>query len=279
MASNVPRQPEKISADCPHCGFSQLESAIAKTTFCRKCGQHYSIERLLAKEAASLKAPSFFERLTKAVGGEKERTIQCHSCGHRQVVSTSAQSSLCPGCGSYIDLRDFKIDGAFGRSIQTQGEVKITAKGDLTSAHIGCGSARIEGKVRGHIVCTGEVSVKIQGKLAGTIDTEKLTIEKKCDVEFVRPVKARAVAIVGKALAVMHCDGCVTVEKGGILGGTIYAKAVNFEHGGIFIGQLRIGQMELDLLDTAGVPADVAEDDADDLLPRVPARPATARRA
>ena len=85
MASNTPKNTEKISADCPHCGFSQLESAFAKSTFCRKCGQHYSIERVLSKEAASLKEPGFFARLTKAVSGEKERTIHCHSCGHRQI--------------------------------------------------------------------------------------------------------------------------------------------------------------------------------------------------
>ena len=41
-------QPEKISADCPHCGYSQLESALAKSTICRQCSQYFSIEKLLA---------------------------------------------------------------------------------------------------------------------------------------------------------------------------------------------------------------------------------------
>ena len=50
-------------ADCPHCGFSQLESAYAKSTICKKCSQHFSIEKLLAKEVSSLKAPSLFEKL------------------------------------------------------------------------------------------------------------------------------------------------------------------------------------------------------------------------
>ena len=57
---NTPKQPEKINADCPHCGFSQLESAYAKSTFCRKCGQHYSIEKLLAREASTSEKADLF---------------------------------------------------------------------------------------------------------------------------------------------------------------------------------------------------------------------------
>ena len=90
---NKPRQSEKISADCPHCGFSQLESAYAKSTFCRKCGQHYSIEKLLAREAVSLKTPGFSDKLTKLIVGEPIRDVTCFSCGHRQTVSASAQST------------------------------------------------------------------------------------------------------------------------------------------------------------------------------------------
>jgi hypothetical protein len=73
VASNVPKQPEKISADCPHCGFSQLESAYAKSTFCRKCGEHFSIEKVLLKEATSLKGPSFFDKISRLISGEKIR--------------------------------------------------------------------------------------------------------------------------------------------------------------------------------------------------------------
>ena len=89
---NTPKRLEKINADCPHCGFSQLESAFAKSTFCRKCGQHYDIEKLLAKEATSLKEPSFFDRISKLVSGEKIRDVCCFSCNHRQKVSSAAQS-------------------------------------------------------------------------------------------------------------------------------------------------------------------------------------------
>ena len=245
MASNTPKQAEKVSADCPHCGFSQLESAFAKSTFCRKCGQHYSIEKLLAKEVASLKGPSIFDRLSKMVAGEKVRDICCFSCGHRQQVSSAAQSSICPQCSSYVDVRDFKIAGPFGRSIQTQGEVVISAKADVTSAKIACAAAVIEGKLRGLLVCTGAARVKIQGKFLGNIEAHLLVIEKKADVEFVRVVKAQGVEIHGKVSANITCDGGVTIAAGGALEGTVHARSINVEKGGIFSGELFIGQEEL----------------------------------
>ena len=252
MASNTPKQAEKVSADCPHCGFSQLESAFAKSTFCRKCGQHYSIEKLLAKEVASLKGPSLFSKLSKLVAGEKIRDICCFSCGHRQQVSSAAQSSICPQCSSYVDLRDFKIAGPFGRSIQTQGEVALSAKADVTSAKIACGSALIEGRLRGLLVCTGAARVKLQGKFLGNIEAHHLIIEKKANVEFVREVKAQAVEIHGRVAANIMCDGCVTIASGGALEGVVHARSINVEKGGFFTGELFIGQEELAQADLPG---------------------------
>jgi cytoskeletal protein CcmA (bactofilin family)/predicted RNA-binding Zn-ribbon protein involved in translation (DUF1610 family) len=244
VASNVPKQTEKISADCPHCGFSQLESTHAKSTFCRKCGEHYSIEKLLNKEVESVKGPSFFDKLSKFISGEKIRQARCFSCGHQQQVSSAAQSSLCPSCGSYIDLRDLRIAGSYGRSIQTQGDVHITSKGDVSNARVGCGSALIEGTLRGTLVCTGTARVKLKGKVLGTLEAHQLVIDRKSDVEFARPIKAHTVEINGRVSARVMCETGVTINKGGVLEGTVYARAINVEKGGIFSGELFIGQKE-----------------------------------
>lgn len=246
-SSNTPKQPEKISADCPHCGFSQLESAFAKSTFCRKCGEHFSIEKLLLKETESLKGPSIFDKISKLVSREKIRDVACFSCHARQEVSTEAQSTSCPQCGSYIDLRDFRIAGPFGRSIQTQGEVIITPKGDVAAARIACGSALIEGKLKGTLFCTGIARVKLHGRFLGGIEVKKLVVEKNSDVEFTRPIKVGAIDINGKVSGKIVCDGCVTINKGGTLQGTVHARAINFEKGGTFSGELFIGQPESEM--------------------------------
>lgn len=239
---NKPRQAEKISADCPHCGFTQLESAYAKSTFCRKCGQHYSIEKLLAKEAVSLKGPGFFEKLTKLVTRETYRDVACFSCAHKQTVSSAAQSSLCPQCGSYIDLRDFKIGGPFGRSIQTQGEVHILPKGECSAAKVACNSAYIEGKLRGTLFATHEIRVRTREKIFGSIETRLLVVEKKCECECLRPIKVQTAEISGHISARLFCDGQVKILKGGVLEGTLYARSIVVEKGGIFSGELFIGQ-------------------------------------
>jgi cytoskeletal protein CcmA (bactofilin family) len=41
------------------------------------------------------------------------------------------------------------------------------------------------------------------------------------------------------------CEGCVTIAKGGSLEGVVYAKAINVDKGGIFSGELFIGQQEM----------------------------------
>ncbi len=153
----------------------------------------------------------------------------------------------CPQCGSYIDLRDFKIAGPFGRSIQTQGEVIITPKGDVAAARIACGSALIEGKLKGTLFCTGIARVKLHGRFLGGIEVKKLVVEKNSDVEFMRPIKVGAIDINGKVSGKIVCDGCVTINKGGTLQGTVHARAINFEKGGTFSGELFIGQPESEM--------------------------------
>jgi len=246
VAKKKTRQLEKISADCPHCGFTQLESAYAKSTFCRKCGEHYSIEKLLLKETESLKGPSLFDKLGKLLARETVRQVACLSCKHSQQVSSAAQSSLCPACGSYIDLRDFKIAGPFGRTIQTQGEVFITSKGDASSSRIVCREALIEGQMRGTLTSTGATRVKVRGKILGAVEAYHLIIEKRADVEFIRPLKVHSMEVNGRVSARVVCENHVTINKGGYLEGTVFAKAINVERGGVFSGQLFIGPQEME---------------------------------
>jgi cytoskeletal protein CcmA (bactofilin family) len=239
LSNTRKQQPEKISADCPHCGYSQLESAYAKSTICKRCSQHFSIEKLLAKEVGSLKPPSFFEKIGKLISREGMREIKCFSCHAPQQVSTAAESSLCPKCGSYIDLRDFRISGPFGRTVQTQGRVTILPKGDVTT-RILCGYGRIEGKMRGMMISSGVLEICLSGRLPGELEAEKVVVERKSEVEFGRPVKAKAFEIDGRMSGTLICDGRVTILKHGVVTGTIQARSIVVEKGGIFSGELEI---------------------------------------
>jgi cytoskeletal protein CcmA (bactofilin family) len=256
LSNTRKQQPEKISADCPHCGYSQLESAYAKSTICKRCSQHFSIEKLLAKEVGSLKAPSIFEKLGKLISREGIREIKCFSCHAPQQVSTAAESSLCPKCGSYIDLRDFRISGPFGRTVQTQGRVTILPKGDVTT-RILCGHGRIEGKMRGMMVSSGVLEICLSGRISGELEAEKLVVERKSEVEFGRPVKAKEFEIDGRMSGVLQCDGRVTILKHGVVTGTVHARSIVIEKGGIFSGELdiRLPEAEMAAMEQAAAPS------------------------
>jgi len=220
-----------------------MESAVAKTTFCRKCGKHFDVEQqFLAEEPATREG--LFKKFTTLFATETTRTIECFECQAQQSVSSAAKSSICPHCSAYIDLRDFKITAAFARNIQTQGSVVVAAKGNLTSAKILCANAHIHGKMHGNLFCSGTTHVKLKGQVFGSVQTQHLLIEKGSDVEFLRPPKVGSAGIHGKVSARINAEGMVTISKTGSLEGTVYAKGINVDQGGNFHGELFIGRQE-----------------------------------
>ncbi|MEI6351607.1 MAG: polymer-forming cytoskeletal protein [Verrucomicrobiota bacterium] len=243
MSSKTPQSAGKTAVECPHCGFKQLESPFAKSTFCRKCSEHYDLGKPLPEPQEA--RPTLFSRLGGLFSRQTTREITCFDCGTIQTVSSSAKSSICPHCSAYVDLSDFKINSTFSRSVQTQGIVKIGSKGDVTSARVACSDAFIQGKVRGNLLCTGTASINLKGKLAGTLEVNRLVIQKRSVVEIVRTVKAKSVEISGKVSATLNVDGMLTITKRGRLEGTVYAKAVTIEKGGVFLGELIIGNQQL----------------------------------
>jgi cytoskeletal protein CcmA (bactofilin family)/ribosomal protein S27E len=234
-----------------------MESTFAKSTFCRKCSEHFDVGRQRAAESVAEKKSSLLDKFSTLITRERMRSIKCFDCKTPQQVSSAAKSSICPHCGTYIDLRDFKINTAFSRSIQTQGNITVTAKGDFTSTKAACGSALLEGNVRGTLFCTGATTVKMKGRISGTIETHHLLVEKNANVEFVRSIKAATAEIKGRVSARITADN-VTIRKNGCLEGTVYAKSITVDKGGIFHGELFIGKQELeqpDLLPAKEEPA------------------------
>jgi cytoskeletal protein CcmA (bactofilin family) len=239
VSGQTPQSAGKVALTCPHCGFKQLESPYAKSTFCRKCGEYYEPGR--TKPILRNERPSFLARVSKYLAGRKTREITCFDCGAVQTVSSSSSSSLCPQCSAYIDLSDFKINAAFSRLIQTQGTVTLGAKADVTSSKVACREALIKGKLRGNLLCTDTATIKYKGKISGAVEANKLIIARGSNVEFVRPVKARHVEISGTVSANLHVDGTVKIAKRGRLEGNVQARGIVVEKGGIFLGELTIG--------------------------------------
>jgi cytoskeletal protein CcmA (bactofilin family)/endogenous inhibitor of DNA gyrase (YacG/DUF329 family) len=243
--------PAKISVACPHCNARQLESAYAKTTFCRKCGKHIDLRKINAAangsgaEEDASEAGGVFDKFTRLFKRETTREIRCYHCNAPQTASSFAKSGSCTQCGGYIDLQDYKITGNYSRSIQTQGTITVGRGGDVTSTKVVCNNAIVHGKLHGNVLCTGMMHLKTRGRLIGAIEAKEVVVEKKSDIEFVRPLRVGTIEISGKVSARIYADA-VAITKSGELDGSVNAKSISIEKGGIFHGDLFIGQPKIE---------------------------------
>lgn len=251
---------------------------MAKSTFCRKCSEYFAITpAVLAGTATASAAPSSFKSqpgasfspapvppepvrpanagslsgaapaggLREKLGGflsskPKTRTAHCFECSSWHEISSSAQSTTCKACGAYIDLQDYKISGSFSRNIKTRGTLYLGSKGDLSSSKIICEHATIHGKMRGNLSCAGRVTIRVQGRLYGSLEAGQLIVEKGSEVIFSRAVRASSVEIHGAVSGGIVSDSFVTIFKSGSLDGPVDATGFTVEKGGCFQGELTI---------------------------------------
>lgn len=221
-----------------------MEPASAKSTYCRKCSKHIDLEKTQAGGPPESKRSYFFKKIEALLGGETTRIVRCHKCDATQQVDSLTKSIICPECGSHMDLRDFKISAAHSGNIHTRGTVEVTPRGELNSQKIICSEALVEGQIHGRLTCD-TARLKYKGMLFCEIEAEQLVVEKGANTELARAAKVGGAEINGRFSARLVCQGVVTVGKTGYLEGTVYAKSINVEQGGIFQGELFIGQKEL----------------------------------
>jgi len=249
----------RIEVRCPHCGNIQLESELAKSTYCRKCSGYIKLGKGQRSSGPQevVKQPSVLQKLESFLGVQRTVIAHCFECTGKREIPKSATSTICPQCGAYIDIQDYRIIGNFSRSIRTRGSVIITNRGDLSSNRVICESAEIQGVMRGSLICNGNVNIKIKGKLTGSIQAKAVYIDKKCEAEFVRPIRAEKVEIEGTISARIISTGTVIIQKTGRFTGALFGRGFTVEKGGEFFGELSIGNVELkqgELLETPKRP-------------------------
>lgn len=257
--------------ECPHCGFKQMEYVAAKSTICRQCGRSFSPQAVKpavkgAEEPAAAAAGEvpLHRKLENIWSRHRNRVVSCFECKRKHEVSDQATSTNCPGCSAHIDLRDYKIITSFSRTIRTRGDVHLTNKGDLSSTSVICRSAVIEGKLRGNLQCEDSMTIQMVGKIPGRIAAQNIVLERKSDIQCFRRVTVTNIDIRGRMSAEIVATGSVTIHKTGSLEGNVTAKSLAIEKGGMFSGQLVIGQATLtqgELLPEAKVAAAKSEPD------------------
>jgi cytoskeletal protein CcmA (bactofilin family)/predicted RNA-binding Zn-ribbon protein involved in translation (DUF1610 family) len=245
----------RVEIQCPHCGNLQFESESAKSTNCRKCSGYIPLEKSRKPAAlpdAQHRPITVSQKIQGLFGVQGTYVARCFECEGEREVPKSATSTLCPKCGAYIDLQDYKISSIYTRSIRTGGRLTITNKGDLIGRRTFCGSADIEGSVRGDLICTGAVKIKVKGKLNGNLEAKTVYIEKRCEAEIVHPIRAERVEIAGTLSGQIIATRTVVIHKTGRLTGTVTALGFSVEKGGRYFGDLSIGKMEMTPVENSG---------------------------
>ena len=250
--------PAKVSVECPHCGFQQTEYAAARSTMCRQCGKSFSPtapkaqpqpartqEHRIAATAGDISASirGKFEGLWS--GPKRPSVIVCFDCKTQQEVVAGAPSTNCRKCGAHQDLRDYKIATSFSRSIRTHGEVHLTSRGDLSSTNVICRSAVIEGRLRGNLTCAENARIDFAGKIPGRLIAQHVLVERRCDVQFFRRVRVKSIEIHGHMSGDVVAETVVVIHRNASLDGNVTAKSISVEKGGMFTGQLVIGNVDL----------------------------------
>lgn len=230
-----------------------MEYAAAKSTMCRQCGRSFSpsapkpvLPSVTKTATAPAVEPTGLRKLESFWNKpQRVRLVACFECKRKHEVSGAATSTNCPGCSAHIDLRDYKIATSFSRSIRTRGDVHLTNKGDLNSTSVVCRSAMIEGKLRGNLECEESATINFVGKIPGRLIAHHVIVERKAEVQCFRRVRVGSIDIKGQLVGEIIATGSVNIHKNGVLDGNVTAKSISIEQGGIFSGQLVIGQAEL----------------------------------
>jgi cytoskeletal protein CcmA (bactofilin family) len=229
-----------------------MEYAAAKSSMCRQCGRYFSPFapkrglQLRVKEEATAPGNSSIRQKFEALWRRQHSSIiECFECKRKQQVSGAATSTICPECSAHIDLRDYKISSGFSRTIRTWGDVHLTSKGDLSSSSVTCRSVLIEGKLRGNLYCYGTATINFSGKIPGRLSAGHVIVERKANIHCFRQVRVGSIEIKGKMSGEIIAQTIVIIHRKGLLEGNVTAKAITVEKGGMFSGQLVIGQADL----------------------------------
>ena len=246
------KSPAKVSLECSHCGFKQMEYAAAKNTLCRQCGRHFAVVPTAQIEGKSVlefggvvAAQSLFRRVESLWNRPRITSVACFDCGATQELNSVATSTICPSCSVHMDLRNYKINTAFSRAIRTHGEVHVTSSGDLSSSSVVSRSAIIEGKLRGSLQCIEKVEFRAPAKVQGKVTAPAVLIGKKADVQFFRQLQVGSIEVRGKMSGEIVAETVVTIRSTGKLDGSVVARSINVEKGGTFSGQLMIGPKKM----------------------------------
>ncbi len=178
--------------------------------------------------------------LTGTAGKSPPRVVLCLECDAVHKVAACATSTICPGCSTYIDLRDIGIKARTNQRIRTRGDVTVEKKGALLGSSVHCGNITIHGIVAGSIYASGDVLLKTDGRIIGEIRCRRFVLDRKCEVQCLQTVHAEVVEIHGHVSGHFRATRLITLSRHASLTGSATARTISVEPGAVLNGQILV---------------------------------------
>ena len=258
-----------IELVCPKCQNAQQEPSQVVSTLCRACGEHMNISHgkpvIRQKHATRLSSASNPPLQHASTGGVVEkkvaadsssrgflrklfqreavvREISCYHCGCGLKASSEALSTQCGKCGGNISLKDYKINQAWRRRIQTRGNVNVLKSGSIIGVKVQCHDLTVHGKLAAAVDCSGVLRIRSHGKIIGNVRCRELRVERGAEVEFQGDVFAKKAYLDGHVRAQLTCTGTITLEKKAHLQGLARAGGLIVKEGAKHTGSMEVVQ-------------------------------------
>ena len=174
--------------------------------------------------------------------------------------------------GSIKFQKELLIDGKVEGEINSDGVLTIGENADI-QGEIKTKSITVYGKVRGNMHCAGTATVNYVGKIPGRLTAEHVLVERKSDVQFFRQVRVKSIEIRGRMSGEIVADAAVVIHRNATLDGNVTAKSISVEKGGIFTGQLVIGNAGLTQAELLPETKPAAAPDAEVIAPEAVPHP------
>jgi cytoskeletal protein CcmA (bactofilin family) len=232
---------KKVPTTCPHCGSVQLEPRELISTYCRSCGDHFTVTPAPAPITRALPTPSpLARRLREKLAIHRRRHVACIQCGHAQHVPAHTQDTQCPACGATIDLHDIQIPGHSTRIVETRGTVHVGRDGFLNSTRVTCGNAFVEGRIAGKVTCEGTLRLRGEGICRAQIRTRRFLIDRGTNLRFLYTIYADEILLRGLVVADIQCAGSLHIGRHGGLDGDVHSRSMIVDKGGFHRGAVEI---------------------------------------
>lgn len=168
------------------------------------------------------------------------RDAVCFECGASHQTNRSAKASVCPKCGTRIQLEDLEINALFHDLIRTRGNVLVLRNGCLTRGPVECRDFVLQGRLECALQCSGLFHVRTDCELPAPVSCESFLVDRRVRALALQPLEASEAEILGVFQGDIVCSGTITVGPQGHVIGDITARAVKLETGGVHQGGMAI---------------------------------------